>query len=178
MGQRASPAAELIFEELFVPEENRVGMENDGWRINLLTLDLSRAPVGGIAIGGAKGVLKELILFVEEKGIRHDRWLQMEMADLFSKYEMARSLVLRACGTFPPFTYLSAMAKSMASDIAMEICSKAIDIMGEEGGVRRRRVERFYRDIKLTQIYEGTNQINRLAVAEDFLKGNYVLGGV
>ncbi|HEY4715998.1 MAG TPA: acyl-CoA dehydrogenase family protein [bacterium] len=169
MGQRASPAAELIFEDVFIPDKNLVGRENDGWRLNTLTLDTSRGPVGGIAIGAAKAALKQAIEFAEEKGLINDRSIQLELADMIGRFESARSLLWRSCGTFPPLEYLSAIAKFTASDTAMDICSRTIDLMGEEGGLRRRTVERLYRDVKLTQIYEGTNQINRLAVAEDYI---------
>ncbi len=169
MGQRASHTAELIFEDVFVPEENRVGLEGDGWLLNQLTLDSSRGPVGAIAIGGARHAIEICIEYFKNNGEINDKYIQMEIADLLQKYESARSLVWRACGTFPPLHYLSAMAKCVASDIAMEICSKVIDLMGEDGIKQKNEVEKIFRDIKLTQIYEGTNQINRLAVAEELL---------
>lgn len=169
MGQRASPAAELIFENCFVPEENRVGLEGEGWLLNQLTLDSSRGPVGAIALGGARHAIEICVEYFKNNGKLNDKYIQMELADLLQKYESARSLVWRACGTFPPLHYLSAMAKSVASDTAMEICSRVIDLMGEDGVVKKNEVEKIFRDIKLTQIYEGTNQINRLAVAEELL---------
>lgn len=169
MGQRASQAAELIFEDVFVPEENRVGLEGDGWLLNQLTLDSSRGPVGAIAIGGARHAIEICIEYFKNNGEIKDKYIQMEFADMLQKYESARSLVWRACGTFPPLRYLSAMAKCVASDTAMEICSKVIDLMGEDGIKQKNEVEKIFRDIKLTQIYEGTNQINRLAVAEELL---------
>ncbi len=169
MGQRASHAAELIFEDVFVPEENRVGLEGDGWLLNQLTLDSSRGPVGAIAIGGARHAIEICIEYFKNNGEINDKYIQMEIADMLQKYESARSLVWRACGTFPPLHYLSAMAKCIASDTAMEICSKAIDLMGEDGIKQKNEVEKIFRDIKLTQIYEGTNQINRLAIAEELL---------
>lgn len=168
MGQRASPAAELVFEDVFVPEKNRVGRENDGWRLNGLTLDTSRPAVAGIALGGARGVLRELMAWIEESGLQRDRYIQAELAELIGRYQAARALTWRSSGTFPPRRDLSAYAKFIASDNAMHIASKAMDLLGEEGGLRRRRIERLYRDIKLTQIYEGTNQINRLAAMEEF----------
>jgi alkylation response protein AidB-like acyl-CoA dehydrogenase len=169
MGQRASHAAELIFEELFVPEENRVGLEGDGWLLNQLTLDSSRGPVGAIALGGARHAIEVCIEYFKNKGLIKDRYIELELADMLQKYEAARSLVWRSCGTFPPLHYLSAMAKCVASDTAMEICSKVIDLMGVDGVKQKNEVEKIFRDIKLTQIYEGTNQINRLAVAEELL---------
>lgn len=168
MGQRASPAAELVFEDVFVPDRNRVGRENDGWRLNSLTLDTSRPAVAGIALGGARGVLREVAGWIDEMDLRRDRSVQAEFGELLGRYEAARSLMWRASGTFPPRRDLSACSKFVASDTAMLIASRAMDLMGEAGGLRARRVERLYRDIKLTQIYEGTNQINRLAAMEDY----------
>lgn len=174
MGQRAATAAELIFEDLFVPEENRVGREGEGWLLNQLTLDSSRGPVGAIALGGARHAIEVCVEYFIKKGKIKDRFIQMELADMLQKYEAARSLVWRACGTFPPLHYLSAMAKCVASDTAMEICSRVIDLMESEGVMEENYVEKIFRDIKLTQIYEGTNQINRLAVAEELLRnGKY-----
>lgn len=180
MGQRASHAAELIFDEVFVPEENRVGLEGDGWLLNQLTLDSSRGPVGAIAIGGARHAIELCIEYFKNNGKLKEKYIQLELADLLQKYESARSLVWRACGTFPPVHYLSAMAKCVASDQAMEICSRVIDLMGVDGIKQKNEVEKIFRDIKLTQIYEGTNQINRLAVAEELFTNNnykkYILG--
>lgn len=170
MGQRASPAAELVFEDVFVPTANRVGRENDGWRLNGLTLDSSRPAVAGIALGGARGVLREIVAWINEQGLRQDRSVQAELAELLGRYEAARALTLRSSGTFPPRRDLSAYAKFIASDTAMYVASRGMDLLGEEGGLRQRRIERLYRDIKLTQIYEGTNQINRLAAAEEFVQ--------
>jgi len=169
MGQRASHAAELIFEDVFVPEENRVGLEGDGWLLNQLTLDSSRGPVGAIALGGARHAIEICIEYFKSNGGLEDRYIQMEIADMLQKYEAGRSLVWLACGTFPPLHYLSAMAKCVASDTAIEICSRVIDLMGEDGIKEKLEVEKIFRDIKLTQIYEGTNQINRLAIAEELL---------
>jgi acyl-CoA dehydrogenase len=177
MGQRASPAAELILEDVFVPEENRVGKEGDGWLLNQMTLDYSRGPVGVIAIGAGRHALTRAIEYCRSKSINgktmlEDRAVQAELADMLMKLEAARTLIWRATSTFPPLHYLSAMAKCFGSDVAMDICSRAIDLMGEEGTLRQMELEKAFRDIKLTQIYEGTNQVNRLAIAEELLLGN------
>ncbi len=177
MGQRASPAAELILEDVFVPEENRVGKEGDGWLLNQLTLDSSRGPVGAIAIGTARHALTKAIEYCKAKSINgkpmlEDRAVQAELADMLMKLEAARTLAWRSTSTFPPIHYLSAMAKCFGSDIAMDICSRAIDLMGEEGALRPMELEKAFRDVKLAQIYEGTNQVNRLAIAEELLLGN------
>jgi butyryl-CoA dehydrogenase len=169
LGQRASPAAELVFDDVFVPLRNRVGREGDGWRLNVLTLDTSRPAVGAIATGAARGIMRQLIAWAHEHNLSGDRLLQHDIGDMLARIEAARALVMRAAGTFPARHDLSAMAKSFASDTAMAVASQALDIMGEAGGLRQRCVERLYRDIKLTQIYEGTNQINRLGILEDIL---------
>lgn len=173
MGQRASPTAELVFEDVFVQEKNRVGRENDGWRLNALTLDMSRGPVGAMALGAARTSLRETIAHARDTGLLSDRSVQMELGDMLGSYEAARALIFKACGTFPPLGHLSAMAKFVCTDTAMNICSRCIDLLGEEGTLRRRQVERLYRDIKLTQIFEGTNQVNRLAAAEVLLTQNF-----
>lgn len=166
MGQRVSPAAELYFDEVFVPESYRVGPEREGWRINRATLDLSRPFVGGMALGAARTVLHEGVAWAANNGLMHDRFFQHEIARLLGSYAAARALVVRAVQVVPPMTELSAMAKFVATDTAMRIVSQIMDWMGVEATLRSSRVERLYRDIRLTQIYEGTNEINRLAVFE------------
>lgn len=168
MGQRASPAAELIFEDVKVPEDNRVGNEGEGWRLNLLTLDTSRPPVGAIASGTAYHAIEKGIEYAEKKDLLKYRDVQFFFADLLMKLEVARTIVWRACKTFPPVPSLSATAKCFSSDTSMEICSKVIDFMGEDGLLLENEVEKAFRDVKLTQIYEGTNQLQRLTFAEDY----------
>ncbi len=168
MGQRASPAAELIFEDVKVPSANRVGREGEGWKLNLLTLDTSRPPVGFIALGAAQHAVRKGLEYAEKEGLLRDRHVQHIFADMLMKIEAARTVVWRACSTFPPVSWLSATAKCFASDVAMDVCSRVVDFMGDEGVKVGNEVEKAFRDVKLTQIYEGTNQIQRLSFAEDY----------
>ncbi|MCX8072250.1 MAG: acyl-CoA dehydrogenase family protein [Candidatus Binatia bacterium] len=166
MGQRISPAAELCFDEVFVPDSHRIGRERSGWQLNPATLDLSRPLVGGIALGGARTAIHESLAWAERSGLAGDRFLQHEIARLIGAYAAAHALVVRAVGMIPPLPEWSAMAKFFATDTAMKIVSQVMDWMGLEASLSGCRVERLYRDIRLTQIYEGTNEINRLAVFE------------
>ncbi|MBI2890832.1 MAG: acyl-CoA dehydrogenase family protein [Nitrospirae bacterium] len=169
MGQRASPAAELIFEDVFVPDDHRVGPEGDGWRLNQQTLDLSRPGVGAIALGAARSAFEKTLAWARGQGHLSDRLWQHELGDIAMKLEAGRTLVWRAAVTFPPDPALSAMSKCFASDVAMEACSRLIDLTAPFGAARPFGLEKAYRDVKLTQIYEGTNQIQRLKIAEPWL---------
>lgn len=172
MGQRASPAAELIFEDVFVSDEDVVGPVKGGWELNTFTLDASRGPVGAIALGIAQGAYDRTFEYclAHRRGgrplIEHG-WVRQYLAEMAAKLEAMRSLVYRACSVFPPSGKLSAMAKSFASDMGMEICAKCVEILGPEGLEKNNIVEKHFRDAKLCQIYEGTNQINRLKIMEE-----------
>ena len=171
LGQRASPAAELIFEDVFVSDEDVVGPEKGGWDLNTFTLDASRGPVGAIALGIAQGAFDRTFDYCLEtrrngKPLIEHGWVKQTLGEMAAKLEAARSLVYRACSVFPPSGKLSAMAKSFSSDVGMEVCSRCVEILGPEGLERDNLVEKHYRDAKLCQIYEGTNQINRLRIME------------
>ncbi|MEW6201303.1 MAG: acyl-CoA dehydrogenase family protein [bacterium] len=223
MGQRACPAAELIFEDVFVPEEDRVGDEGEGERLIAIVLGASRGPVGAIATGIARGAFERLLEYlnatkVNGKYLFEYQWCQVMLTDLMAKIQIARQLyfdatmfcdlmglpkllehpLMKLLNLAPDLlmnsgvarrlftsrrmyrlvrnlaerniraedisliaTY-SSMAKWIASDLAVEITSKAMDIIGADGPVEEYGIEKMYRDAKLTQIYEGTNQINQL----------------
>ncbi len=170
MGQRVSPTAEILFDDVFVPETHRVGAECNGWRLNRLTLDTSRPLVGALALGGARRVLDHVLEHLHRRGDLGQRDIAHEVAELIGRYAAAHALTRRAAERFPPLPDLSAMAKFVATDTAMYIASRALDLIGV-GAASASEVERLYRDIRLTQIYEGTNEINRFAVFERTAQG-------
>lgn len=172
MGQRAASAAELIFEDVFVSDDEVVGPVKTGWQLNRLTLDTSRAAVGAIALGIAQGAYDMTFQFCLDESRGGKRliergWVKQELAEMAAKLEAARGLVYRASSFMPANGKLSAMAKSFASDVGMDVCSRCVQILGPEGIERNNLVEKHFRDIKLCQIYEGTNQINRLRIMEE-----------
>jgi len=173
MGQRGGDATELIFEDVFVPEKNRIGAERAGWAINRAVLNLSRPAVGGIAMGIARGAFERCLEFCKNTRLGTKRLVeyqdvQLELAEMFTKLMAARSIVWYAQKHFmPPLESTSAAVKTFCSDTAVEICQKAMSIMGDHAYMHGHGVEKALRDARLTQIYEGTNQINRLALIED-----------
>jgi len=175
MGQRACPAAELIFEDCFVPAENVIGGEGGGWALNQQVLASSRGPVGAIAVGIARAAYEAALAYAKErwqggKRIIEHQAIRMMLADMRTQVEAARLMAWKACwladNQLPPPAEWAAMAKVFCSDVAMRVTTDAVQILGGYGYMREYGVEKLMRDAKLTQIYEGTNQINRLAVME------------
>lgn len=175
MGMRGAPAAELIFEDLVVPVENRIGEEGQAWSINRQCLSLSRPGVSAISVGMARGAFEIALNYAKKrfqggKNIIEHQAVQMMLADMYILIEAARLLTWQAAlivsKVKPVPIKEPAMAKVFASDVAVKVCTDAIQIMGGQGYMKENRVEQFYRDAKLQQIVEGTNQINRLAIME------------
>lgn len=174
MGQRACPAAELVFDEVFVPEENRVGAEGAGWQINRMVMSITRTPVGAIGLGIARAAYEKALDYAQArvqggKPIVGHQAMQLMLADMAIRVEAARHLVLGAARSVmagKPDIKLSSMAKTFASDAAVANATDAIQILGGYGYMHEYGVEKLLRDAKLTQIYEGTNQINRFEIME------------
>jgi len=223
MGMKACPAAELIFEDCFVPRHNLVGREGEGVRFTEIVLGASRGPVGAIATGTARGAFQRAVTFAKGKKsggrrlIDH-QWVQIKLADMARNIHLARQAYLDSCMTFdflgvpklmklPSSRFLldvlprslrltslfekairseqasqavlekldrhvdpqdlrhiqqySSIAKVSGSDMAVEVAYEALQIAGLESSLHRNELEKIYRDAKLTQIYEGTNQLNR-----------------
>jgi len=179
MGQRADPVSEIILEEVRVPVENRIGDEGMGWALGQSTLAYSRGPVGAIALGIARGAYEKALKYAIERIqggkpiIRHQA-IKLKLADMFMKIRAARMLIYDACASveveYPPSLVEPSMAKVFASDVAVEVAIEAIQIMGGDGYMKDFGVEKDLRDAKLTQIYEGTNEINRLTVADEIIR--------
>ncbi len=186
MGQRMSPTAELYFEDLRVPEENIVGGLGEGWTLNKQTLAASRGPTGAIAVGIARAAYERALEYAGTRRqggrllIEH-QLVQEMLANMATEIEASRLLVWKACylaeNQLPIPLKESSMAKVFASDVAMKVTTDAVQIMGGYGYMREMGVEKLMRDAKLTQIYEGTNQINRLEIAYDLMKASGVWKG-
>jgi alkylation response protein AidB-like acyl-CoA dehydrogenase len=179
LGIRGSDTAELHFDDMEVPEENRLGPEGDGFKIALRVLDRSRPGVGAQALGIATGALEYATNYAKERQqfkqrIADFQGIQWMLADMATQVEAARNLVYQASSMIdeghPQVTKFAAMAKLFASDTAMRVTTDAVQILGGYGYIKEYPVERMMRDAKITQIYEGTNQIQRVVIARQLLK--------
>ena len=177
MGQRATDTREVIFDNVRVPARYRLGEGLDGFKIAMMTLDESRASVGAAAVGIARAALEAAISYAKErvqfgKPIAAQQVIQFMLADMAKKVSAARLLCwhaawLRDHGKRNSME--SAMAKCFAGDTAMEVTTDAVQIFGGYGYMKEYPVEKYMRDAKLHQIYEGTNQIQRLVIARQLL---------
>lgn len=174
MGIRASATSELIFDDCFIPESCRVGREGMGFRLAMQTLDTSRPIVGAVSVGIAQAALESAIHYAHQRkqfGVKISSFemVQEMMADMVMKTEAARALVYKACWLHDQndkeASQFAAMAKCYASDVAMEVTTKAVQVMGGNGYSRENPNEKYMRDAKVMQIYEGTNQVQRLVIA-------------
>src|SRR5579875_3369261 len=179
MGIRGSPTALLAFDEVRVPAENRLGDEGYGFKIALAVLDRSRPGIGAQALGIAEGAFQYALGYATERRqfgqpIASFQGIQFMLADMATQIEAARHLVYLAATKVdeaaPDLTKVAAMAKLFASDMAMKVTTDAVQILGGYGYIRDYPVERMMRDAKITQIYEGTNQIQRVVIARRLLE--------
>lgn len=178
MGIKGSQTAELIFNNCEVPVENLIGKEGQGFRIAMMTLDRTRIGIGAQAVGIAQGALELAVDYAKErvqfnKPIAENQGIQFMLADMATKVEASRLLVYNAAEMVDRgdehFGKYSAMAKMFASDSAIEVTNNAIQVLGGYGYMKEYPAERMMRDAKITQIYEGTNQIQRLVIARALL---------
>jgi len=179
MGIRASNTTEVIFEDVFVPEENLLGKKYGGFRIAMTTLDLSRPIIGALAVGIARAALEKAAQYSKErvqfgKPIGHFQAIQLKLAEMAMRLEAARMLVWRAAILADKkkgrISGASAMAKAYAGDTAMYVTTEALQIMGGYGYMRDYPMEKYMRDAKIMQIYEGTNEIQKMIIAQDVLR--------
>jgi alkylation response protein AidB-like acyl-CoA dehydrogenase len=180
LGMRGSPTGEVVLEEARVPASHRIGEEGQGFTIAMHTLDRSRPGIGAQAVGIAQGAIDVAGAYMKQRHafggpIADLQGLRFMLADMAMRNEAARALVYRACALVDDdptgeLTKFGAMAKAFASDSAMSITVDAVQLLGGYGYTQDFPVERFMRDAKVTQIYEGTNQVQRVVIAREVLK--------
>jgi alkylation response protein AidB-like acyl-CoA dehydrogenase len=178
LGIKGSPTRELYFDNLRIPDSRRIGEVGSGFQTAMATLDHTRVTIGAQAIGIAQGALDYAVGYAKErkqfgKAIAEFQGLQFMLADMAIKLEAARQLVYAAAAKSErgdaDLTFFGAAAKCFASDTAMEITTDAVQVLGGYGYVKDYPVERMMRDAKITQIYEGTNQVQRIVAARQLL---------
>jgi alkylation response protein AidB-like acyl-CoA dehydrogenase len=179
LGIKGSPTCEIYFSDCTIPASRMVGEEGSGFKTALRTLDHTRLTIGAQAVGIAQGALDATVDYVKDRrqfgqAIADFQGVQFMLADMAMKVEAARQLVYVAAAKAergePDLTLVSAAAKVTASDAAMSVTTDAVQLFGGAGYTRDFPVERMMRDAKITQIYEGTNQINRMVIARQLLR--------
>jgi alkylation response protein AidB-like acyl-CoA dehydrogenase len=179
LGIKGSPTRELYFDACRIPADRLIGAEGSGFKTALRTLDHTRVTIAAQAIGIGQGALDHATSYAKErkqfgKAIADFQGIQFLLADMAMKLEAARQLTYAAAAKSergdPDLTFFGAAAKCFASDAAMDITTDAVQVLGGYGYVKDYPVERMMRDAKITQIYEGTNQIQRLVMARQLLK--------
>ena len=179
MGIRGSPTAELTFDDVRVPIENRIGKEGEGFKIAMNTLDRSRLSIAAQAVGIAQGAIDEATKYAADRRQFGQRvvdfqGIQFMLADMASQTEAARQLTYAAAARVDAgasdLAYWTSSAKLVAGDTAMRVTTDAVQILGGYGYITEYPVERMMRDAKITQLYEGTQQIQRLIIARQLLQ--------
>jgi len=179
LGWNASPTAQVIFEDCRVPVANRVGAEGEGFRFAMAGLDGGRLNIGACSLGGAQRCLDEAIAYTRDRQqfgqpIADFQNTQFMLADMATELEAARALLyLAACkvsANAPDKSRFSAMAKRLSTDAGSEVVNKALQLFGGYGYLRDYPIERFWRDLRVHSILEGTNQVMRMIVGRDLLR--------
>src|ERR1700684_4006147 len=178
LGLRASDNSELIFEDCEIPAENLLGKEGEGFVDAMRTLDGGRISIAALSLGIARGALDASVSYVKQrkqfgKAIAEFQGIQWKLADMATELDAARLLTLRAAvlkDAGKRGTQESAMAKLYASEVAVKICNEAVQLHGGYGFIKDYPVEKFYRDVKLCTIGEGTSEIQRMVIGREILK--------
>ncbi len=191
MGIKGSTTGEIFFNDMRIPADNLLGEEGEGFKIAMRILDRSRPGIAAQGLGLAQGATDYALDYAKSretmgKPIAQHQLIAAKLADMETKCEAARGLLYRCAQLIDEgaegqeLTKISAMAKLYCTDIAMEVTTDAVQILGGYGYIQEYPVERMMRDAKITQIYEGTNQIQRLVIAREMLKENraFLLAGV
>ena len=178
MGIRGSATYELIFTDCRIPKENLLGKKGEGFKIAMHTLDGGRIGIAAQALGIAEGALERTIEYVKERkqfgrAIGQFQNTQFQLADMATKVQAAQMMVYRAAvakATQKDYGFEAAMAKLYAAEVAMEVTTKAVQLHGGYGYIREYDVERMMRDAKITEIYEGTSEVQRMVISANLLK--------
>jgi hypothetical protein len=178
LGLRASDTSELIFEDCEIPAENLLGVEGEGFVDSMRVLDGGRISIAALSLGIARGALDAAAKYVKErrqfgKAIAEFQGIQWKLADMATELDAARLLTQRAAvlkDSGRTVTRESAMAKLFASEVAVRICNEAVQLFGGYGFIKDYPAEKFYRDVKLCTIGEGTSEIQRMVIARELLK--------
>ena len=180
LGIKGSPTREVYFDKVHIPADRMIGEEGTGFATAMKTLDHTRVTIAAQAVGVAQGALDYALEYAKErqqfgKPIADFQGLQFMLADMGMKVEAARQLTYAAAGRSErgdkDLTFFGASAKCFASDVAMQVTTDAVQVLGGYGYTRDYPVERMMRDAKITQIYEGTNQVQRIVMARQLLAG-------
>ncbi len=178
LGIRSSPTTEIIFEDCRVPKENRLGEEGDGFKVAMMTLDGGRNGIAAQAVGIAQGALDASVEYAKEreqfgKPIVANQGISFKLADMATSIEASRLLTYQAAwleSNNLPYGKESAMSKLLAGDTAMKVTTEAVQVFGGYGYTKDYPVERYMRDAKITQIYEGTQEVQRLVISRMLTK--------
>ena len=178
LGLRASDTSELIFEDCEIPAENLVGIEGQGFVDAMRVLDGGRISIAALSLGIARGALEAAVKYVTQRrqfgrAIAEFQGTQWKLADMATELDAAKMLTLRAAvlkDAGRKVTRESSMAKLFASETAVRICNEAVQLFGGYGFIKDYPVEKFYRDVKLCTIGEGTSEIQRMIIAREMLK--------
>ncbi len=178
MGMRSSDTHSVMFTDVKVPKENRIGEDGFGFKFAMKALEGGRIGIAAQAVGIAQGAYERALQYSKErkafgKLISEHQAIAFKLADMYVKIENARNLVLKAAWLKDhgkPYGLASAMAKQYAADIAMEVTTEAVQVHGGYGYVKEYHVERLMREAKLTQIYEGTSEIQKIVISRSILK--------
>ncbi len=179
LGQRASTTNELIFNDCWVPEENLLGREGDGFKIAMMELDGGRIGIGSLALGIGTAAIEYATAYVKEreqfgKPLSNFQAIQWMIADSYTELEAARFLILRAAylkENGRKFTKEASMAKVFASEAARRVAIRSVQMLGGYGYTKDYPVERFLRDVIVTTLYEGTSEVQRMVIAREILRG-------
>lgn len=180
MGIRSSNTVELILKNVRIPKGNLIGKEGDGFKLAMKTLDSARITVAAMSVGVAQAAFEAAVHFVKKqekagKPLAKSQYYQFKVADMSIAIEAARNMVYKACylkDSGQPYSREAAMAKTFCTDTAMKVTAEAVEILGTYGYLKEGPVEKLMRDVKVMQIYEGSNQVQRIVIANSLLNAN------